>query len=294
MDKFYSLQSEQFNSPVIGLGLRHDHFQEVLDKTWQLDFVEVHSENFFSKGAERDYLKKVAERYPISLHSTALGLGSESSIKASYLDSLKDLVDDINPAMISDHASFSWGEINGNTVHVGDLLPIDFNEQSLQLMADNINRVQDKLSRILKIENLSAYLKPKGSSMTECEFLVRLTQLTDCELLVDLNNLVVNAHNFSDKDPFEYGRDWLSCIPHNRIGELHLAGFSPVKKNQWAIDDHSQPVGDTVWELYEYALTNFGAVPTLIEWDNQLPNWQTLLKEVDKARLTANRVCFNE
>jgi uncharacterized protein (UPF0276 family) len=130
--------------------------------------------------------------------------------------------------------------------------------------------------------------------MTECEFLVRLTQVTGCELLVDLNNLVVNAHNFSDKDPVKFGKDWLSCIPHDRIGEFHLAGFSPVKEGQWVIDDHGQAVGDTVWELYEYALTNFGAVPTLIEWDNQLPNWQTLLEEVDKARLIANRVCFNE
>jgi uncharacterized protein (UPF0276 family) len=289
-----SLDQELFNPPLIGVGLRHAHYEDVLTQEWPVDFLEVHSENFFSMGAAREYLKRVSKTYPISLHSTALGLGSESAIKESYLESLQALIEDIDPMMVSDHASFSWGDIAGDSVHIGDLLPIAFNENALRVMADNVNKVQNRLSIRLKIENLSAYLVPTGSTMSECEFLVRLVELTGCELLVDLNNLVVNAHNFSDFSALDYGKSWLSKIPTGMVGEFHLAGFSAVETGEIAIDDHSQPVSEVVWQLYEFALKRFGSVATLIEWDNHLPSWQDLLQEVHKARGIAKRVLSHD
>ncbi len=282
------------NPISIGVGLRHAHYADVLAQPSDIDFIEVHSENFFANGgASRSFLREVAKLYPISLHSTALGLGSYASIPGGYLDSLNTLVKDVNPILLSDHAAFAWGEFNQQPMHAGDLLPVAFDQKNLVIMAKNIDRVQQLTGRQLKVENLSAYLVPSGSSMSETEFLVKLTQLTGCELLIDLNNLVVNANNFSNLENTDYCKQWLSQIPTNLVGELHLAGFTQVASGELAIDDHSQPVSDTVWELYEFALQRFGSVPTLVEWDNNLPSWNILVSEASKARKIARQVINN-
>jgi len=279
----------------IGVGLRHPHYEDVLAQPVAIDFVEVHSENFFAKGgASRALIKEVAQHYPISLHSTALGLGSQATIPGGYLSSLTNLAQDVNPILMSDHAAFSWGNINGNTVHAGDLLPVAFDETNLQFMANNIDRVQQLTGQRLLVENLSAYLIPTGSTMSETEFLVELTQRTHCSLLIDLNNLIVNGHNFSDMAPIEYAKDWLTHIPADAVGEIHLAGFTQVSKGELAIDDHSQAVSHTVWDLYGHALQRFGAQPTLIEWDNHLPSWQALVNEAIKARAIAQEVLAHD
>lgn len=291
------------NKVAIGVGLRHPHYADVLapslnieaSDSMQIDFVEVHSENFFAQGgASRALIKEVAEKYPVSLHSTALGLGSKASIAGGYLESLSELANIVNPFLMSDHAAFSWSEIEGESVHAGDLLPIAFNEKNLKNMANNIDAVQQLTGKRLLIENLSAYLQPKDSILIETEFLVALTELTQCGLLIDLNNLVVNANNFSDIPALEYAQDWLQKIPAHVVGEIHLAGFKPVAEGELAIDDHSQPVSDHGWQLYEFALQRFGAVPTLIEWDNNLPSWQELLLEAHKARIVSELVMNNE
>jgi uncharacterized protein (UPF0276 family) len=282
------------NRVTIGVGLRHPHYEDVLagfSDTNAIDFVEVHSENFFAEGgASRALIKDVADKYPVSLHSTALGLGSKAAIAGGYLDSLNELVQAVNPFLMSDHAAFSWSEFEGKAVHAGDLLPIAFNQKNLRNMADNIDAVQQLTGRQLLVENLSAYLKPKNSTLVETEFLVALTELTQCGLLIDLNNLVVNANNFSDEESIDYAKNWLQQIPSNVVGEIHLAGFTPVAKGELVIDDHSQPISDIGWQLYQFALQRFGAVPTLIEWDNNLPSWKELLDEAAKARLIANEV----
>ena len=278
----------------IGVGLRHAHYADVLAQPSDIDFIEVHSENFFANGgASRSFLREVAKLYPVSLHSTALGLGSYASIPGGYLDSLNTLVKDVNPILLSDHAAFSWGEFNQQPMHAGDLLPVAFDQKNLAIMAKNVDKVQQLTGQQLKVENLSAYLIPSGSTMSETEFLVKLTQLTGCTLLIDLNNLVVNANNFSNLDACQYSKKWLSQIPNNLVGELHLAGFTPVESGELSIDDHSQPVSDTVWELYEFALKRFGSVPTLVEWDNNLPSWQVLVGEASKARKIAQKVLKN-
>ncbi len=275
----------------IGVGLRHVHYADVLAQPSDIDFIEVHSENFFANGgASISFLREVAQRYPVSLHSTALGLGSYANIPGGYLDSLHALVKDVNPILLSDHAAFAWGEFNKMPMHAGDLLPVAFDQKNLTIMASNIDRVQQLTGHQLKVENLSAYIVPDGSSMSETEFLVKLTELTGCELLIDLNNLVVNANNFSNLNAIEYSKQWLAQIPSKVVGELHLAGFTQVATGAMTIDDHSQPVSDTVWQLYDFALQRFGNVPTLIEWDNNLPSWQVLVGEASKARRIAQQV----
>lgn len=291
------------NKVAIGVGLRHPHYADVLapssniqtNDSMKVDFVEVHSENFFAQGgASRALIQEVAEKYPVSLHSTALGLGSKASIAGGYLESLNELAQVVNPFLMSDHAAFSWSELEGKSVHAGDLLPIAFNEKNLKNMANNIDALQQLTGQRLLIENLSAYLQPKNSILPETEFLVALTELTQCGLLIDLNNLVVNANNFSDVSAFDYAQNWLQQIPTHVVGEIHLAGFTPVAAGELAIDDHSQPISDIGWQLYQFALQRFGAIPTLIEWDNNLPSWQELLAEAHKARVIAESVIINE
>lgn len=292
------------NKVAIGVGLRHPHYADVLASsddsadevaTESIDFVEVHSENFFAQGgASRALIQQVAKKYPVSLHSTALGLGSKAAIAGGYLDSLKHLSDSINPFLMSDHAAFCWGDLHGRPVHSGDLLPIAFNKKTLITMANNIDTVQQLTGQRLLIENLSAYIQPKNCSLSETEFLVELTELTQCGLLIDLNNLLVNGNNFSDLKSLDYAQQWLKNIPKQVVGELHLAGFSPVSEGALAIDDHSQAVSDDGWALYRFALQRFGAVPTLVEWDNNLPSWSVLLKEAHKARIIAKEVMLYE
>ncbi|WP_421863126.1 DUF692 domain-containing protein [Motiliproteus sp.] len=276
---------------AIGVGLRHPHYQDVLVAPAPIDFIEVHSENFFGQGSvARSILLEVAQHYPISLHSTAMGLGSEHEIPESYLDSLGKLVDQVSPIMLSDHAAFAWSQWRDSPIHAGDLLPLAYNEANLAIICRNIDRCQQRLGRRLLVENVSAYITPENTSMRETEFLAAITGNTGCGLLVDLNNIVVNARNLGVADVNSYAKSWLDQIPADKVGEIHLAGYSAVPSGEIVIDDHAQPVSEEVWSLYGYALQRFGPVPTLIEWDNQLPTWQVLVEEAQKARNLANEV----
>lgn len=288
-------------SVAVGVGLRHPHyaealahFQDIENNDQIIDFVEVHSENFFAQGgATRALIKQVAEHMPISLHSTAMGLGSQAKIPGGYLDSLNELVNVVDPILMSDHAAFSWCDFKNKDIHAGDLLPIAFNDTSLKVMSKNVDAIQQKTGRRILIENLSAYIKPEGSTLSETEFLVELAERTQCGLLVDLNNLLVNGSNFSLLPELDYAKNWLKEIPQGMIGEIHLAGYSQVEQGNFIIDDHSQAVSDSGWELYKFALAQFGAIPTLVEWDNNLPSWNVLINEASKAKAIANQV-FSE
>jgi len=283
---------EKLKSAVlIGVGLRHQHFTEALTTPSNIDFVEVHSENFFAQGgATQSVLAQASEKYAISLHSTAMGLGSAQGVPSHYLQKLKQLASTCNPILMSDHACFSWSQLNGQQVHAGDLLPLAYSEQTLLVLAHNIDRVQQSLGRSLLVENLSAYIQYSHACMPETEFLVRLAELTGCKLLVDLNNIIVTANNINAAQPLAYAQQWLADIPTNLVGEIHLAGFTEVKPGELIIDDHSQAVSSQGWQLYRSALERFGKVPTLMEWDNNLPSWQTLIAEADKARKIAEQV----
>ncbi|WP_441002588.1 DUF692 domain-containing protein [Pseudocolwellia agarivorans] len=288
--------------PLIGVGLRHEHYDEALNTPANIDFIEVHAENFFAEGgASHQLFNDMSEKYSVSLHATSLGLGSASQIPLKQINQLNTLIKRCDPILVSDHACFSWADINSNHIHGGDLLPVPFNEESLNLMAANVLRVQRVLGRKILIENLSAYMELPGSTYSESEFLVKLCELTQCKLLIDLNNLVVNATNHAllsgtgkKLNVVEYAKQWLANIPADIVGEFHLAGCTPVGSDSLMIDDHSRPVSINTWAIYHFALTRFGAVPTLIEWDENLPSWTTLLAEASKAKDIAKMVFGND
>ncbi|WP_240946063.1 DUF692 domain-containing protein [Pseudomaricurvus alkylphenolicus] len=275
----------------VGVGLRHPHYRDALSETsdvnidTRIDFVEVHAENFFAAGGmSAAILQEVSERYALSLHSTSLGLGSAAGVNDAYLSKLNALIERTNPVLISDHACFTWSHFDGHSVHAGDLLPLEYTRQNLQLMVDNVDRAQQCLGRRILVENVSAYLEFERTSLSETEFLVELAERSQCGLLVDLNNLLVNAHNFSAVDPLNAAKQWLEKIPSCLIGEFHLAGYAPVQAPDLIIDDHSRAVSEACWQLYEYAIWRNGPMATLIEWDNDLPSWNELVAEAAKAR----------
>lgn len=275
----------------VGVGLRHPHYEEALKETSLIDFVEIHAENFFAKGGlSQSLLDEVIARYPVSLHSTSMGLGSAVGIDDQYLEKLKRLVDRIDPILVSDHACYTWSQFNNGLIHSGDLLPLEFSERSLAILVQNVDQVQQRLGRPILVENLSAYVDLGVHGMSETEFLSELVERSQCHLLIDLNNILVNANNFGKTEPLVISKAWLDEIPISSVAEIHLAGYTPAAPNELIIDDHSQPVSNDCWELYQYAIDRFGAITTLVEWDNQLPDWETLLAEAHKAKDIMNNL----
>ncbi len=294
----------------VGIGWRHPHYGELLQKRPAVDFLEVHSENFFAEGgAALQVLREGREHYPVSLHGVGLSLGSAAGLDEWHLEQLARLVSQIEPVRVSDHACFARGDIQtpgGNLlVHASDLLPIPFTDEALDVMCANVQQVQDRLKRTISVENLSAYITWHDSDMQEPEFLARLAQRTGCGLLVDVNNLYVNALNerlraafpaaAMQVDPGDastadlIGRctKWLDAIPATAVTELHLAGHADC--GDIVIDDHGSAVIEPVWAIYRHAVSRFGAVPTLIEWDTDVPTLDVLLGEAAKATEQASR-----
>ncbi|MES2951082.1 MAG: DUF692 domain-containing protein [Pseudomonadota bacterium] len=280
----------------VGIGWRHPHYAELLQRRPALDFLEVHSENFFAAGgAALAVLEQGRAHYPISLHGVGLSLGSAVGLDRWHLDQLARLVQRMDPIRVSDHACFARGTFQGSIVHAADLLPIPFTTESLDVLCAHVGQVQDRLQRVFMVENLSAYLRwnvPETERVWwEAEFLTTLARRTGCRLLVDVNNIYVNALNAQTRfgemvDPVQSCRDWLDAIPADVVGELHLAGHCHVSDDHGdiVIDDHGSRVCDAVWDLYRHAITRFGAVPTLIEWDTDVPALDVLLDEAARAR----------
>lgn len=271
----------------VGIGWRHKHYGELLETLPPLDFIEVHSENFFAEGgAALAVLRQGRAHYPVSLHGVGLALGSAVGLDAWHLDQLARLVKQIEPIRVSDHACFARGYVSGQPVHAADLLPIPFNAAALDVMCDNVQRVQDRLQRQLLVENLSAYVSFGSSDQTETEFLNALTQRTGCGLLVDVNNIYVNALNEQLAgrclDPLAACLQWLDAIAPASVGELHLAGH--INMSDVVIDDHGSRVCDAVWQIYRHAQTRFGNVAALIEWDTDVPPLSVLLDEAAVAK----------
>lgn len=274
----------------IGIGWRHPHYAELLATRPALDFIEVHSENFFAEGgAALAVLHEARQHYAVSLHGVGLALGSAAGVDPWHLDQLQRLVERIEPVRVSDHACFARVTAGGRTVHAADLLPIPFNREALDVLCANVQRVQDRLARPLLLENLSAYIELAGCDRGETEFLTELARRTGCRLLVDVNNIYVNALNRvirgHSEDPVAVCVRWLDGIPAGSVGEIHLAGHCAMEAI--VIDDHGSRVCGDVWRLYHHALQRFGAVPALIEWDTALPPLAVLLEEARHARSLA-------
>jgi uncharacterized protein len=283
-------------APAVGVGWRHAHYAQLLQELPALDFIEVHSENFFAPGgAAIAVLHQGREHYPVSLHGVGLSLGSATGIDAWHLDQLARLVNTIEPVRISDHASFARGPNPANqseTLHAADLLPTPMSEAALNAMCANVQLVQDRLRRTIAVENLSAYVQWRNPEMDEPAFLNALARRTGCQLLVDVNNIYVNALNAQLRgdaaDPLAACRQWLDAIQPAHVAEIHLAGH--VHCGDIVIDDHGSRVQDPVWTLYRHAVHRFGAVPTLIEWDTDVPDLSVLLADAELARHNASRM----
>lgn len=269
----------------VGVGLRFEHYDSVFDSVGELDFVEVHAENFFAKGgATRQFVSRVREHFDLSLHATSLGLGSVEKPLESHVDALVDLVAWLDPFLVSDHACFAWGAMGTQRVHGGDLLPLPYTSASLHVLSENVDRIQQQLGRRLLIENVCSYLPDMPHAFEEPEFLAELVHRSGCGLILDLNNVAINAWNQQRDDFDDYVRAFLNPLPAEAIGEIHLAGSTPVPPGEICVDDHGAAVSDHVWRAFEYAVSMFGVVPALVEWDTRLPDWSVLLSEAQKAR----------
>jgi len=269
--------------PGVGIGLRQPHYRQVVEGAPPLGFVEVHSENFFAEGgAALAVLHEARERYPVSLHGVGLALGSAAGLDPWHLDRLERLVRRIDPVRVSDHASFARvARPDGTFVHGNDLLPLAFTAGGLDVLADNVMQVQDRLQRPILVENLSAYLSFADDSIDEPEFFARLCRRTGCSLLLDVNNLMVNALNAGAADPGARCRAFIDALPRGSVGEIHVAGYAETAT--LVIDDHGSRVRPEVWSLCAHALRRFGELPVLVEWDSDLPCLDVLLDEAGRA-----------
>jgi uncharacterized protein (UPF0276 family) len=259
--------------PRAGIGLRAPHYREVIETRPDIGWLEVHSENFFGRGGQPLHLlDRVREHYPLSLHGVGLSLGSVDGVRHEHMVRLKALMTRYEPTLMSDH--LCWGAIGGR--HLNDLLPLPYTEEALDVVCANIGATQDFLGRRILVENVSSYLEYFASDIPEWEFLAQTARRTGCGILLDVNNIYVSAVNHGF-DPLRY----LDAIPARCVGEIHLAGHD--SNGMCLIDTHGKPVAGPVWNLYDEALTRVGAIPTLIEWDTDVPALPVLLEEAHKA-----------
>ena len=260
-----------------GVGLRSEHYEFITQAWPAMDWFEAISENFMDSGGRPlAILESVRARYPVALHGVALSIGSTDPLDRTYLARLKTLADRIEPAIVSDH--LCWTGVEGEQLH--DLLPLPFTEESLRHVVERVQQVQEALGRRLLLENVSAYVTFRHSTMPEWEFLTAVAQRSGCGILLDLNNIYVNAYNHQ----FD-ARDYLRHIPGELVGQFHLAGHTDM--GAYLFDTHSRPVIDAVWGLYRNALDRWGPVTTLIEWDEEIPPFPRLAEEADRARAIA-------
>lgn len=256
-----------------GIGLRKEHFDHVLAEKPRVPFFEVVSENFMVDGGRPlEVLERVRRDYPVALHGVSMSLGAAEPLDARYLARLKELVERIEPAVVSDH--LCWTGLGGHNSH--DLLPLPRTQEAARVAARKIRRAQEVLGRRILVENVSSYLEFRDSEMPEADFLRAVVEDADCGILLDVNNLYVNARNHG-LDPVRF----LDRIPPARVAQIHLAGHED--HGALVIDTHDHPVADPVWDLYRKAVERLGPVPTLIEWDAEIPAFDVVLGEARKA-----------
>ena len=263
--------------PRAGIGLRAPHYREVLEQRPPAGWFEVHSENYFGAGgAPLHYLERIRAHYPVSLHGVGLSLGSADHLNLAHLEKLRALVARIEPALVSEH--LCWSSIGGR--YLNDLVPLPYTDEALRHVSARIRQAQDFLGRQLLIENVSSYLEYHDSTIPEWEFLTAVAQETGCGILLDINNIYVSAVNHGF-DASEY----LRAIPAAAVQEMHLAGFSVnrYEDGEILIDSHGARVAAPVWSLYRQAVQCLGPVPTLIEWDTDIPALGVLLEEMHSA-----------
>ena len=269
-------------SPFLGfgLGLRPQHYAEILDGSPEVDWFEVLSENYMIPGGQpMRMLDRICERYPVVMHGVSMSIASTSPLDKDYLRQLKALAARVKPVWISDH--LCWTGVHGVNLH--DLLPIPYTKEALGHVVDRVNQVQDFLDRPFTLENVSSYVTFGQSEMSEWDFVSEVSKRTGCWLLFDVNNVYVSAfnHGFS-------ADDFLNGVPKDRIVQFHVAGHSHEETH--IIDTHDHPVCDEVWDLYRQAVETFGPVSTMIERDDNIPPLAELVDELNHARAIAREV----
>jgi uncharacterized protein (UPF0276 family) len=260
-----------------GIGLRFQHHQAVLDSAPDVAFMEVHTENYMGGGAPVRCLDAVRRDFPVSLHGVGLSLGSAEGLDPVHLDRVRQVAERIEPALMSEHIAWS---VSGGA-YLADLLPLPMTDEALDLVCRNVDEKQNALRRRILVENPSTYMQFKHSTIPEWEFMAAVAVRTGCGILCDINNVFVSANNHG-WDPSVY----VAALPPAAIGEIHLAGHSVRELADGAIlrvDDHSSRVLGEVWSLYEEALRRFGPLPTLIEWDTNIPPLDVLVAEARHA-----------
>lgn len=267
-----------------GIGLRSQHHSAVLTASPAPAWIEAHTENYFHAGGPAvRALERARSLYPLSLHGVGLGLGSVDPIDHGHLMNVRRAVQRFEPALVSEHAC--WGHSDGE--HFNDLLPLPYTEEAVEHLAGRVREVQDCLGRQILLENLSAYVSFANAQLSEGEFLAAVVERSGCGLLLDVNNAYVNAANLGlDLEQF------FAALPTHAVQEIHLAGHSRrrVGARDLLLDDHGSAVCDEVWALYESTLRRFGPVPTLIEWDNDVPPLETLVAEATRANDVLDRI----
>ena len=267
-----------------GIGLRFQHHQVVVESRPEVAWFEVHTENYMGGGEPLRYLDAVRRDYPVSLHGVGLSLGSAEELDPAHLQRVRRLIDRVEPGLVSEH--LSWSVVGG--VYLADLLPLPMTEEALEIVCRHVDQTQGYLNHRILIENPSSYLRFRHSTIPEWEFLAAVAERTGCGILCDVNNIYVSACN--------HGWDtcgYLQALPPDAVGEIHLAGHT-VKKLEngqtLRIDDHGSRVIPEVWALYAEALARFGPLPTLIEWDTNVPTLHVLLEESAQAATLLERV----
>lgn len=273
-----------------GVGLKPEHYAEIVEHNPDIGWFEVHAENYMEAGgAPHHYLGLIRERYPLSVHGVGLSIGGHGPLDRAHLKRLKSVCMRYQPALVSEH--LAWSTHKG--LFLNDLLPVPYNAGTLQRVCEHIDEVQMILGRAILLENPSTYVQFESSDMSEIDFLSAVAQLTGCGLLLDVNNVYVSAINHGfDADGY------IDAFPMTDVGEIHLGGHAEDNDETGApllIDSHGSEVSDSVWHLYARAISSAGAKPTLIEWDDEVPSWDRLHAQAQRAdRIMRTQVSKND
>ena len=268
------MNRSDFASLGFGVGLRRPHYVHILERHPPMDWFEVISENFMVDGGRPlEVLEGVRAHYPVVMHGVSLSIGSSDPLNRAYLETLRAAARRFEPAWVSDH--LCWTGVGGRNLH--DLLPLPYTEETVIHVAGRIRQVQEILERTILIENVSSYMAFRSSRLEEWEFLTAVAEEADCGILLDINNIFVSAFNHRF-DPLRY----VDAVPADRVVQFHLAGHSD--HGSYLLDTHDHPIRPEVWALYEHAVRRFGRVPTLIEWDDNIPDLEVLATAAAEAR----------
>jgi uncharacterized protein (UPF0276 family) len=271
--------------PRAGAGLKSGHIDAILADDYRAGFFEVHAENYMGDGGPvHRALSAIRAEFPLSIHGVGLSIGSQSGLNPDHLERLAHVVERYQPGMVSEHLAWSSHDAG----YFNDLLPVPYNAQTLERVVSHIGQIQDRLKRPILLENPSTYVAFRQTTMSETEFIREIARKAGCGLLLDINNVFVSATNHGWK-PMQYLRDF----PLELVEEIHLAGHAEDTDDEGdllLIDAHDRPVADAVWKLYEIVISQAGALPTLIEWDNDVPEWAVLRREAMRADAILDRL----